>query len=150
MHGITPAQIRKIHLEARSRGMDDDLLHIYVERITGKKSIRALTIMEGVSVIDSFEAQDGNNGATMKQKHLILKLCEELGWKDGNGAADMQRLNGFLQKRFGVNHISWLDRGTASKAIEALKAMKDREETGQMPRLIPASVCCSTQNRRTL
>ncbi|MBD5468903.1 MAG: regulatory protein GemA [Lachnospiraceae bacterium] len=130
MHSITPAQIRKIHLEARERGMDDDLLHIYVEQITGKKSIRELTIMEGVSVIDSFAGQDHATGATMKQKHLIMKICEELGWKDDSGKADKVRLNGFLSKRFHIDNINWLDRRTASKAIEALKAMKDREGHG--------------------
>ncbi len=127
MHGITPAQIRKIHLEARSRGMDDDLLHIYIEKITGKKSIRELTVMEGVSVIDSFAGQDR---ATMRQRYLITKLCEELGWKDDRGRADQTRLNGFLSKRFGIDNVNWLDRRTASKAIEALKAMKDREGRG--------------------
>ena len=130
MHGITPAQIRKIHLEARERGMDDDLLHIYIEQITGKRSIRELTIMEGVSVIDSFAGQDQAGGATMKQRHLIMKLCEELGWKDDSGKADKVRLNGFLSKRFKIDNINWLDRRTASKAIEALKAMKDREGHG--------------------
>lgn len=130
MHGITPAQVRKIHLEARERGMDDDLLHIYIERITGKRSIRELTIMEGVSVIDSFAGADQAGGATAKQKYLIIKLCEELGWKDAGGKTDKARLNGFLSKRFKIGNINWLDRRTASKAIEALKAMKDREGQG--------------------
>lgn len=130
MHGITPAQIRKIHLEARSRGMDDDLLHIYIEKITGKKSIRELTIMEGVSVIDSFARADQAGGTTAKQRYLITKLCEELGWKDASGKADQTRLNGFLSKRFRIDNINWLDRRTASKVIEALKKMKDREGHG--------------------
>ena len=130
MHRITPAQIRKIHLEARARGMDDDLLHIYVERITGKKSIRALTIMEGVSVIDSFAAGDSGAGASARQIYLIRALCKEIGWKDENGEADLKRLNGFLAKYYKIDSLNWIDRRTASKVIEALKDMKKEGRGG--------------------
>ena len=53
MTGITPAQKRKIHVLARNNGMDEELLHLYVSRLTQKDSIRNLTIMEAVTVIDA-------------------------------------------------------------------------------------------------
>ena len=55
MNKVTTAQQRKIHALARELGMDDDLLHEYVSMLTEKQSLKDLTVMEAVKVIDAME-----------------------------------------------------------------------------------------------
>lgn len=129
--GITASQMRKIHASARERGMDNDLLHIHVETLTGKDSLKELTIHEAVQVIDSLEGKGTKEpgGMTWKQMSYIQALAKELGWVTEVGKIDDKRLNGFISKRFGVDHYRWLSRSTASKVIEGLKNMlKGQEE----------------------
>lgn len=129
--GITASQMRKIHASARERGMDNDLLHIHVETLTGKDSLKDLTIHEAVQVIDSLEGKGTKEpgGMTWKQMSYIQALAKKLGWVTEAGKIDDKRLNGFISKRFGVDHYRWLSRSTASKVIEGLKNMlKGQEE----------------------
>lgn len=129
--GITASQMRKIHASARERGMDNDLLHIHVVTLTGKDSLKELTIHEAVRVIDSLEGKGTKEpgGMTWKQMSYIQALARELGWVTEAGKTDDKRLNGFISKRFGVDHYRWLSRSTASKVIEGLKNMlKGQEE----------------------
>lgn len=128
--GITASQMRKIHASARERGMDNDLLHIHVEMLTGKDSLKELTIHEAVQVIDSLEGKGTKEpgGITWKQMSYIQALAKELGWVTESGKVDNKRLNGFISKRFGVDHYRWLSRSTASKVIEGLKNMRKGQE----------------------
>lgn len=57
MRKITTAQNRKIHMLASQLGMDDDLLHEFVEMLTGKTHISGLTVMDAVKVIDGLEGK---------------------------------------------------------------------------------------------
>lgn len=128
---VTPAQIRKIHALARERGMDDELLHIYVQNLVKKESISKLTISEAARVIDGMEPRPGGAGqarATRKQLWHINKQLSEIGWVDDRGEPDTTRLNGFLRERFGVEHYNWLTRRKASEVIEAFKAMIERRQ----------------------
>ena len=59
MNKVTTAQQRKIHALARELGMDDDLLHEYVSMLTEKQSLKDLTVMEAVKVIDAMEGKKG-------------------------------------------------------------------------------------------
>ncbi len=126
---ITASQMRKIHVSARERGMDNDLLHIYVSTLTGKDSLRELTISEAVKVIDSLEGRTGDASAKASYKQIgyIHGLMRELGWVREDGKPDEDRLNGFLRKRCGVDHWRWLSRSAASKVIEALKNMAQNQ-----------------------
>ena len=47
---------------------------------------------------------------------MINALAQHLGWSD-------DRLQAFIEKRFGISHPRFLDDKTARKVIEALKAM---------------------------
>lgn len=125
MAAITASQMRKIHVSARERGMDNDLLHIHVRTLTGKESLRELTVSEAVRVIDSLEGKSHKPGdhASAKQMRYIEALAKELGWQKEDGSLDKDRLNGFLSKRYGLDHYRWLTRSTASKVIEGLKHM---------------------------
>lgn len=129
MTGITPAQKRKIWVLARNSGMDEDLLHSYIEQLTGKESIRELTIMEAVTVIDALEgkrqAKDSDH-MTAKQEYYLKCLAKEAGMMDEDGRLDDKRLDGFCRARYNIMRYSWLTRQQAGKVIEGLKAMIER------------------------
>lgn len=126
---ITAAQMRKIHVLAREYGLDNDLLHVHIQTVTGKDSLKKLSLGEAVRVIDSLEKRSSDR-MTWKQKYFIDKLLEELGWTDEQGDPDYQRLDGFCSKRFGVDSHKWLTRAAASNVIEGLKNMVKKEEAG--------------------
>lgn len=118
---ITAAQMRKIHVLAKDYGLDNDLLHVHIQTLTGKDSLKELSLGEAIRVIDSMD-QKANN-MTWKQKCLIDKLMQELGWTDEKGIPDDKRLDGFCSKYCGVDSHKWLTRRDASKVIEGLKNM---------------------------
>ena len=132
MNLITNAQLRKIHVLAKERGMDSDLLHLYVQNMIGKEHLKDLSIREAIQVIDALEGKTSGSGAasadaaTDKQKWMLTKLAEELGWVGEDGTVDMYRLNRFLQARFQVQHVRFLSRRKAGMAIKALKKMLER------------------------
>lgn len=125
---ITASQMRKIHVLAREYGLDNDLLHVHIQTVTGKDSLKKLSLREAVRVIDSLEKRSSDR-MTWKQKYFIDRLLAELGWTDGQGKPDYQRLDGFCSKRFGVDSHKWLTRVDASNVIEGLKNMIKKEES---------------------
>ncbi len=131
MAPITAAQMRKIHVIAREQGMDNDLLHIYVEIVTGKDSLKKLSINEAIKVINGLErkaSKDRSGRMTKKQYAYINDLMKKLGWVDESGNPDNKRLDGFCQKRFSVDNHNWLTSAAASKVIEGLKNMIKNQE----------------------
>ncbi len=132
---VTYDQIKKIHVLAKERGMDNDLLHTHMEMLVEKSSIRELTKQEAIILIDSLEGKAGSRNvkdrATARQLHYIYGLINELGWTTEEGKPDLDRLNRFLRSDkagFNLEDYRWLDIGTASNLIEALKAMLTREQ----------------------
>lgn len=123
---ITAAQMRKIHVLAREYGLDDDLLHVHIQTVTGKDSLRKLSLGEAVRVIDSLD-QKAADQMTWKQKYRIDRLLQELGWTDEKGEPDYKRLDGFCSKYCGVDSHKWITRRNASNVIEALKNMARKE-----------------------
>lgn len=119
---ITAAQMRKIHVLAKDYGLDDDLLHLQIQTLTGKGSLKELSLGEAARVIDRLD-QKANN-MSWKQKCLIDRLMQELGWTDEKGIPDDKRLDGFCSKYCGVDSHKWLTRRDASKVIEGLKNMQ--------------------------
>ncbi len=132
MQPITTSQMRKIYAAAREHGLDNDLLHIHLQTVTGKESLKELTMSEAIKLIDSLEGKKGRTGSmqmTEKQFRYINMLMKDLGWMDENGKRDYKRLNGFCSKRYGIDHYRWLTTSMASKVIEGLKNMlKNQEE----------------------
>lgn len=132
---VTCAQIRKIHVLAKERGMDNDLLHEHMEMLVGKVSIRELTKKDAIVLIDSLEGKAGSRDvkdrATHKQMHFIFGLMKEMGWTTGDGKPDLERLNRFLRSDkagFNLEDYRWLNVGMASDLIEAFKSMLAREQ----------------------
>lgn len=131
MTPISAAQMRKIHVIARGQGMDNDLLHIYVETVTGKSSLRELDVREAVKVIDGLERKAAGGEfqrISKKQSDYIADLMRKLGWVETDGSPDYKRLDGFCKKRFSIESHRWLNSSAASKVIEGLKNMLKNKE----------------------
>lgn len=130
---ISAGQMRKIYVLARERGMDNDLLHAHVQTLTGKESMKDLTMPEGIRVIESLEGKPselkGQMKASYRQMQYIYGLMKQLGWVTGTGEPDTERLDRFLQSpKAGINlgSYKWLTKTKASQLIEALKSMSTR------------------------
>lgn len=137
---VTYGQIKKIHVLAKERGMDNDLLHEHMEMLVGKSSIRELTKKDAIALIDSLEGKGSRNvkdRATPKQMHFIFGLMKEMGWTTEDGNPDLDRLNRFLQSDkagFKLSDYRWLNIGTASNLIEAFKRMAAAEREKMVAR----------------
>jgi len=125
---ITSAQMRKIYGLAKVHNLDSETLHALVYKITYKESIKTLTIAEAIKVIDSLDGKKSGTAGmiTYKQQRFIEGLAKDIGWKDGFGNLNSEKLNAWLHKRYGISHIRWLPVKKASDAIEGLKAMAAR------------------------
>ncbi|MBQ8982690.1 MAG: DUF1018 domain-containing protein [Lachnospiraceae bacterium] len=129
MRNITPAQMRRIWALARDNGMDTELLHLYVSRITEKESLKELTIMEAVKVIDALAGKpvETADHLSSRQEQYLIDLAKQLGMVDEDGNLDRKRLDGFCRSRYSVGSYTWLNRSQAGKVIEGLKAMVERK-----------------------
>ncbi|MGL4791892.1 MAG: hypothetical protein ACRCW1_10820, partial [Anaerotignaceae bacterium] len=73
MKNLTVAQLRKIHILAKERGLDNEMLHAHIFNLTQKDSIKALSVAEAIKVIDGLE--DRGNRITFKQQRYIEGLA---------------------------------------------------------------------------
>lgn len=121
---ITPQQMRCIYALARQGGLDNEALHAVVENGTGKDSIKTLTLMDAIKVIDQLKRLTGQETTgpydrpTKEQVGMIYGLAGKLGWSD-----DPSRLRAWLEKRYGVSHPRFLNEANTRNCIEAMKAM---------------------------
>ena len=127
------AQMRKIYALARERGMDGDLLQVHIGILTGKASLKEITVSDGIRIIDSLEEKRreaaGKDGASPRQLRYIYGLMGKIGWTTEAGEPDTDRLDRFLQSPkagFNLGSHKWLMRSAASRLIEALKDMDKR------------------------
>lgn len=76
MQPITTSQMRKIYAAAREHGLDNDLLHIHLQTVTGKESLKELTMSEAIKLIDSLEGKKGRTGSMqMTESSLDISTC---------------------------------------------------------------------------
>ena len=132
---ITSEQLKLLWVLARQLGMDSDSLHEFIFSVTGKDSIRALSVLEAKEVIDTLVL----NGAkvtrkklprplppnvielvTRKQMKYIRDLERKLGWQN-----NPERLKGFLKKIIKKKRLRTKEDG--AKIIQGLKSMASRE-----------------------
>lgn len=127
MAAMTKAQRAKIFAVCREQAIDNDLLHELVYAETGCGSLKELSSLQAIQVIDRLEGQSTPKGmATASQKRYLEALLREIGWTTPEGGADLSRLEAFVKSRYKVDSLKWLTSRTAGKAIEALKDMKAR------------------------
>ena len=132
---ITEKQLKIIWTLARQLGMDSELLHETVFDVTGKDSLKKLTVPEAIGIIDGL-VDDGAKVRkkrkprrdlpenvvellTGKQIRLIEYLVDQLGWDNPN------QLKGFNRRVIKKDRIC--TKQEASKIIEGLKAMVNRK-----------------------
>ena len=132
--GITGKQIKLLWVLARQIGMDSDCLHEIIFWITGKESMKDLSVLEAKEVIDSL-VQDGAKVkkkrslprylppnvvemVTPKQVQFITYLEKKLGWQD-----NPERLKGFLKRIIKREGVRTKQEGI--KVIQGLKNMVD-------------------------
>lgn len=130
---ISGAQRGAIFGLAKAAGLENDALHDVVKRVSGRESIAALTKGEAIKVIDSLKREAGQEPGhrdadrpgmmTEAQRGKVYALCRTLGWVTEADDIDMARLNGFLQARFHVARLQWVQAAKAGLVINALKSM---------------------------
>ena len=143
----SPAQIKKIKTLARQVFGDDDAA--YREMLRGQAQVKSCTALRGPQidlVIRHLElcagqrpvpqgqgqsrgAQAGKPTPTMSQKDYIRYLWDRVSYAPG-GLPREQALRRFIQARFQISDVEFLDQQTGIKVIEALKEMRKR---GQGP-----------------
>lgn len=125
---ITREQIRMIYGIGRRNDLDDDMIHSIAWTLFNKESLKELTCRQASQMIDCMrrrtgEAMDPIPGwASEDQRKYIFGLAAKLGMTE-----EPKRLRRFLRARFGVDDVAFLTSQNASKVIEGLKAMVQRE-----------------------
>jgi phage gp16-like protein len=122
--------LRAIHGARRRIGLDEDTYRDVLERVTGKRSLRAMNEAERRAVLN--ELNGDRPGATALLTGPYAKKCQALwiaGWNLGvfRDRTDAAMLT-FIKRQTGIENMAWLrDAGDAKKVIEALKSWIARE-----------------------
>ena len=122
---ITTAQKRCIYALAKKyMHMSDDDIHAMTYQIAGMDHVSDMTLGQAKGMIDRLKRMAGQESnatrpgkPTPRELGMIMALAENLGWTDA-------RLRAFIEKRFHISHLRFVDDKTARKLIEALKAME--------------------------
>ncbi len=122
---MTEKQRRLLFLLAKQRGMDNELLHSYVETQTGKQSITEVTTQEAKVLIDGLQEkkQTAKGYITEKQLKYVKGLCQCLSWEE-------KALRQFIEKQYGISNVNWLTSKQAAKLIEGLKSIWEKDKRG--------------------
>ena len=122
---MTEKQRKLLFVLAKKRGIDNELLHNYVEAQTGKQSITEVTTQEAKILLDGLQEkeQTAKGRITEKQLNYIKGLCQCLGWEE-------KGLNQFIEKQYGISNVNWLSSKQAAKLIEGLKSIWEKDKKG--------------------
>ena len=122
---MTEKQRKLLFLLAKQRGMDNELLHSYVETQTGKQSITEVTTQEAKTLIDGLQEkkQTVKGYITEKQLKYVKGLCQCLSWEE-------KALRQFIEKQYGISNVNWLTSKQAAKLIEGLKSIWEKDKRG--------------------
>ena len=123
---MTEKQRKLLFVLAKQRGMDNELLHSYVETQTGKQSITEVTTQEAKTLIDNLQEkkQTAKGYITEKQLKYVKGLCQCLSWEE-------KALRQFIEKQYGISNVNWLTSKQAAKLIEGLKSIWEKDKRGQ-------------------
>ncbi len=129
----TPPQLlKKIWVLAKEVGMDEDVLRVTTERVTGQARLSCLSKEQACAVIDAINETSGKKKAkpatreyrmTNAQRNKIEQLANELGW-----AYEPEHLRKFIKKYYKIDHMDWLTKRMASNLIESLKNVLARHK----------------------
>ncbi|MCC7083184.1 MAG: regulatory protein GemA [Burkholderiales bacterium] len=132
---VTSKQIALVHVAKARLGMNDNAYRTMLFRAASVKSSRELTPAGFRAVMEEFARLGFESSshirvpsfgrgrrlgmATEEQLAYIQSLWRQ--WARGDGGDE--GLRRYLQKKFGVSHLRFLDRDGAGRLITALKAM---------------------------
>lgn len=146
MKNIHPWQVKKIYAIANAMGLVNprdapDELHLLVQAITGRESVKALTYSEANKVIAELDRLQGGpplkpkthaeipGGPTDGQQRKVWALMYKLQRFDRTPIETPlgDRLCGIIKKELKINSVPekpfvWLNQELANKLIEILKA----------------------------
>ena len=122
---MTEKQRKLLFVLAKQRGMDNELLHSYVETQTGKQSITEVTTQEAKTLIDNLQEkkQTAKGYITEKQLKYVKGLCQCLSREE-------KALRQFIEKQYGISNVNWLTSKQAAKLIEGLKSIWEKDKRG--------------------
>lgn len=122
-----------IQIKRRQIGLDDDDWRDIVERVTGQRSTRGLTLTQTRALLGELDRLTGGSapqGRRMLQGAFVPKIQALWisAWNLGLVTSREDRqLIAFVRRQTGIDHANWLlDNADALKVIEALKAMLAR------------------------
>jgi uncharacterized protein DUF1018 len=124
-------QISAIHVLAGKAGFSEDLRRDFLERETGHRSTKLITIQQAGRVIEKLRAAAGEGpraeGAVGGLTTPVARKLRALwiaGWNLGLvGRRTDRAMLAFLERQTGVSHTRFLtEPGQATAAIEALKS----------------------------
>lgn len=137
----TTSMIATIHTLKSRVGMDDDVYREFLQRETGKRSAKDISIRDAGRVIEKLKENAGQGGPRGAVAGLDSPIGGKLRalWIAGydlgvvSDRTDRAMLS-FLQRQTGVSHTRFLnDPRAATSAIEALKAWLAREAGVEWP-----------------
>jgi len=111
-----------VHIVKKELGLSDEDYRCILRRVAGVGSSRDLDeagfrkLMRFFVRSDYFRAN--SFGMTLKQKLFVKGLARDLGW-------DPAHLRNFIRKYYQRDGLEALDRKSASKLIESLKAIRE-------------------------
>jgi len=137
------SELAKIHVAKKQLALDDDTYRAIIERISAKYRSAPVRSSAALDQDERHEllAEFGRLGVKPKsprgwpwvddddpQRRLILALWHDLVELGVVAKHDAQlHLRNFIKRQTGVDALKWLGPEDATKAIEGLKAWRDRE-----------------------
>jgi hypothetical protein len=127
---VSNRQLKAIWGVAGRLGIGAPDLHLRIEALTGKRSLRQLTVKEAHLVLDDLLSLSGRSpvriseesevpfGGTPSQKQFLFALADQVHWSPG-------RLEGLARKMYGAG-MAHCSVSQISGLIEALKAIRIR------------------------
>ena len=131
------SQMRFIYVACRQLGIEDeDIRRALFERVTGKRSLRAMSPSEQTQVVLELKRMGGGARSRANSERSVtgpyaakLQALWIAAWNLGlvRDRSD-KALTSFVKRQCGIAHMRWLrDQGDADKVIEALKSWMARE-----------------------
>jgi phage gp16-like protein len=131
-----------LHIAKKEFGLDDDSFRDVLERVTGKRSLRAMSDAERTAVLEDFKAKGfeikrgsskGRKAGISTKKYVrmifaLWKSCAALGVIDDGSKAALRSFvaNGTEAKGKRVDDPDFLTYDQAAPIIETLKSMERR------------------------
>nr|WP_294915385.1 regulatory protein GemA [uncultured Neokomagataea sp.] len=117
----------KLRIAQKKLGLDDDVYRDRLERETGKRSAKEMSLAEMDRVLEQFR-KDGFKARPASHKPQVRKvfaLWTELGPSLRSGGS-RESLRAFVKRMVGVDDPNFLTAPQAGVVIEALKAWEKR------------------------